>query len=195
MLLDAYSDLGPREGIDGRPTSLDVTVRAAGAIAEHFLRANDRLTLRTVGAADVPTLRIGSGINHLRRVLDLLASISPATERRDDGERTIRGIDPMALCLVLTPLIDPTMVELAHRVAARGLTVVVVDTFPEHLTDNPENLYQALAWRVRLLSREAQVASLLARGVPVVPWRGPRSLDRVLRDIARRATAPRMTRR
>lgn len=195
LLLDAFSDLGPREGIDGRPTSLDVTVRAAGAIAEHFLTANDRLTLRTVGAADVPVLRIGSGTNHLRRVLDVLASISPATERRDDGERAIRGIDPMALCLVLTPLIEGATVGLAHRLAARGLTLVVIDTFPEHLTDNPQNVHEALAWRVRLLSREAQVASLLARGVPVVPWRGPGSLDHVLRDIARRAAAPRMAKR
>lgn len=195
LLLDAFSDLGPREGIDGRPTSLDTTVRAAGAIAEHFLRANDRLTMRTVGAADVPTLGIGSGMSHLRRVLDLLASISPATERRDDGERAVRGIDPMALCLVLSPLVDPTMVAIGHRLAARGLTLVVVDTFPAHLTEDPRNVHEALAWRVRLLSRDAQVASLVSRGVPVVPWRGPGSLDQVLRDIARRASAPRMTRR
>ena len=170
-------------------------MRAAGAIAEHFLRSGDRLTLRTVGAADVPLLPIGSGTGHLRRVLDLLASIAPATERRDEGERAIRGIDPMALCLVLTPLIDPTMVELSHRLAARGLTVVLVDTFPPHLVDNPQNAYQSLAWRVRLLSREAQVSSLVARGVPVVPWRGPGSLDHVLRDVARRSSAPRLVRR
>jgi uncharacterized protein (DUF58 family) len=195
LLVDCFSDLGPREGIDGRPTSLDVTVRAAGAVSEHFLRSNDRLTLRTVGAAAVPTLGVGSGTNHLRRVLDTLAAISPATERRDTGEQAIRGVDPMALCLVLSPLIETTMVTLAHRLAARGMTVVVVDTFPDHLVDDPTNVYQALAWRVRLLSRDAEVHSLRLRGVPVVPWRGPGSLDQVLRDIARRASAPRMTRR
>ena len=195
LLVDCFSDLGPREGIDGRPTSLDVTVRAAGAMSEHFLRSNDRLTLRTVGAAEVPTLGVGSGTNHLRRVLDTLAAISPATERRDTGEHAIRGIDPMALCLVLSPLVEPTMVSLAHTLAARGMTVVVVDTFPEHLVDNPTSPYEALAWRMRLLSRGAEVHSLRLRGVPVVPWRGPGSLDQVLRDIARRASAPRMARR
>ncbi len=195
LLVDAYTDLGPREGIDGRPTSLDVTVRAAGAISEHFLRANDRLTLRTVGAADVPTLGVGSGIHHLRRVLEILATIAPATERRDDGQRAIRGVDPMALCLVLSPLIDPTMVGLAHALAARGMTVVVIDTFPDHLTDNPVDVSQALAWRVRLLSRAAQVHALSTRGVPLVRWKGPGSLDHVLRDVARRAAAPRMARR
>jgi uncharacterized protein (DUF58 family) len=195
LLLDAFSDLGPREGVDGRPTSLDVTVRAAGAISEHFLRGNDRLTLRTVGAANVPTLGMGSGTNHLRRVLETLASIAPATERRDSGEQAIRRVDPMALCLVLSPLVEPTMVALAHTLAARGMTVVVVDTFPEHLTDSATNRYESLAWRIRLLSRDAQVNSLRLRGVPVVPWRGPGSLDQVLRDIARRASAPRMSRR
>jgi uncharacterized protein (DUF58 family) len=195
LLVDAFSDLGPREGIDGRPTSLDVTVRAAGAMSEHFLRSNDRLTLRTVGAAEVPTLGTGSGTNHLRRVLDTLALITPASERRDTGEHALRGVDPNALCLVLSPLIDQTMVSLAHTLAARGMTVVVVDTFPEHLIAGTGDVYQALAWRMRLLSRGAQVSSLRLRGVPVVPWRGPGSLDLVLRDIARRASAPRLSRR
>ncbi|WP_323099683.1 DUF58 domain-containing protein [Intrasporangium sp. YIM S08009] len=195
LLVDAFSDLGPREGVDGRPTSLDVTVRAAGAMSEHFLSGNDRLTLRTVGAAKVPTLGVGSGINHLRRVLETLASISPATERRDTGEAAIRGVDANALCLVLSPLVDPTMVMLAHTLASRGMTVVVVDTFPEHLTDPSTNPYVSLAWRIRLLQREAQVQGLRGRGVPVVAWRGPGSLDQVLRDIARRARAPRLARR
>ncbi|EWT05947.1 hypothetical protein N864_01355 [Intrasporangium chromatireducens Q5-1] len=195
LLVDAFSDLGPREGIDGRPTSLDVTVRAAGALADHFLRAGDRLTLRTVGAADIPPLGVGSGTHHLRRVLETLARIEPASERRDDGRRAIRGLDPLGLVLVLSPLIEPTMVELTTTLASRGLTTVVIDTFPEHLTATPDDPYQALAWRIRLLSRQAQVGAIISRGVPVVPWRGPGSLDNVLRDVAHRATAPRMVRR
>jgi uncharacterized protein (DUF58 family) len=195
LLVDAFSDLGPREGIDGRPTSLDVTVRAAGAISEHFLRSNDRLTLRTFGSAEVPTLGTGSGTRHLRRVLDTLALITPATERRDSGERALRGVDPTALCLVLSPLIDQSMVDLAHTLAARGRTIVIVDTFPDHLVGSDGNTYESLAWRMRLLTREAQVVSLRLRGVPVVPWVGPRSLDHVLRDISRRAAAPRLSRR
>ncbi|MEO7448774.1 MAG: DUF58 domain-containing protein [Humibacillus sp.] len=195
LLVDAFSDLGPREGIDGRPTSLDVTVRAAGAISEHFLRSGDRLTLRTFGSAEVPTLGTGSGTGHLRQVLDTLALITPATERRDSGQRALRGVDPTALCLVLSPLIDQSMVDLALTLAARGRTIVVVDTFPDHLVGSGGSAYESLAWRMRLLTREAQVVSLRLRGVPVVPWVGPRSLDHVLRDISRRAAAPRLSRR
>lgn len=195
LLIDGFSDLGPREGIDGRPTSLDMTVRAAGAIAEHFLSANDRLSVRTVGAADVPTLGIGSGKNHLRRVLDVLSTIRPASERRDTGRRAIQGLDPMALCLVLSPLIDPTMLEVTSTLAARGMTTVVIDTFPTHLIDDAESPYEALAWRMRMLRREPQLAALRARGVAVAPWAGPGSLDHVLRDIARQAGAPKLVRR
>ncbi|WP_367652493.1 DUF58 domain-containing protein, partial [Intrasporangium sp.] len=195
LLVDAFSDLGPREGVDGRPTSLDVTVRAAGALADHFLRSGERLTLRTVGAADIPPLGVGSGTHHLRRVLETLARIEPASERRDDGRRAIRGLDALSLVLVLSPLIEGTTVELSTTLAGRGLTTVVIDTFPEHLTVSPRDPYEALAWRIRLLSRQAQVAALVGRGVPVVPWRGPGSLDHVLRDIAHRASAPRMVRR
>lgn len=195
VVVDAFSDVGHKEGVDGRPTSLDVTVRAAGAISEHFLSSNDRLTLRTIGAADVPRLGVGSGTGHLRKVLETLAAIAPATERRDDGERAVRGIDPMALILVMSPLMEPTPVGVAHTLASRGMTTVVVDTFPEHLAANPQNVNESLAWRIRLLQRRAQVESLTRRGVPVVPWHGPGSLDHVLRDIARRASAPRMGRR
>lgn len=101
----------------------------------------------------------------------------------------------MALALVLSPLVETRMVELAHTLAARGMTTVVIDTFPQHLTENPIEVHQALAWRIRLLAREAQVHSLRARGVPIVPWQGPGSLDPVLRDIAHRARAPRLARR
>ena len=170
LLVDAFSDLGPREGIDGRPTSLDVTVRAAGAISEHFLRSGDRLTLRTVGEHAVPGPR-----HRLRHE-------PPAPGARHAGphhpgqraprhrEHALRGVDPVALCLVLSPLIDQTMVSLAHTLAARGMTVVVVDTFPEHLVAGTGDIFQSLAWRMRLLPRgPGEQPAPAWRPPPVVP--------------------------
>ena len=37
LLLDTEHDLGISEGVDGRASSLDIAVRAAAAIAEHYL--------------------------------------------------------------------------------------------------------------------------------------------------------------
>ncbi len=195
IVVDAFSDLGPREGIDGRPTSLDVTVRAAAAIAEHHLAVGDRVGLRVVGSADIPRVPVGTGRPHLRRVLGVLARIRPATERRDDGERAIAGIGAGALVFVLSPLVDPGMVDVVARLGARGLTVVVVDTMPDHLWTGQEDMYASLAWRIRRLSRGEDVARLTGAGVPVVPWKGPGSLDLVLRELSRRSRAPRMARR
>jgi uncharacterized protein (DUF58 family) len=195
LVVDAMSDLGPREGIEGRPTSLDLTVRAAGAMAEHHLAVGDRVGLRVVGSAGTPRVPVGGGRSHLRRVLGTLALIEPATERFDDGEWAIAGIGAGAVVLVLSPLIDPTMVDVVARLGARGLTTVVVDTMPDHLWRGEDDIYTALAWRIRRLSRRVDIGRLTAAGVPVVPWRGPASLDQVLRELARRSRAPRLVRR
>lgn len=191
LIVDALSDLGPREGVDGRPTSLDATVRAAGAIAEHFLSRGERLTVRTIGAADVPLLPTGTGTRHLRLVLENLAHIAPATDRHDDGERAIRHLDAHATCLVLTPLIDPTIVAVTSVLSARGLTTMVIDCFPEHLVSADAEQFAALAWRLRLLERDNEVALLRRHGVPVTPWRGSGSLDLMLRELTRHAARPR----
>jgi hypothetical protein len=97
--------------------------------------------------------------------------------------------------IVLSPLVDPAMVEVVARLGARGLTTLVVDTMPEHLWRGERDPYTALAWRLRRLSRSVDVHRLSAAGVPVVPWQGPQSLDQVLRELTRRARAPRMARR
>ena len=195
LVVDGTSDLGPREGLDGRPTSLDLTVRAAGAMAEHYLGVGDRVGLRVVGAARVPRVPVGSGRAHLRRVLGSLALIEPATDRDDDGEYAIAGIGAGAVVFVLSPLVDPAMVDVVARLGSRGLTTVVVDTMPEHLWRSENDPYTSLAWRLRRLSRSVDVHRLTSAGIPVVPWRGPQSLDQVLRELTRRARAPRMARR
>jgi uncharacterized protein (DUF58 family) len=195
LVVDATSDLGPREGLDGRPTSLDLTVRAAGAMAEHHLGVGDRVGLRVVGAARVPRVPVGSGRAHLRRVLGTLAVIEPASDRDDDGEYAIAGVGAGAVVIVLSPLVDPAMVDVVARLGSRGLTTVVVDTMPEHLWRGENDLYTAVAWRLRRLSRSVDVSRLTSAGIPVVPWQGPQSLDNVLRELARRARVPRMVRR
>ena len=52
-----------------------------------------------------------------------------------------------------------------------------------------------MAWRIRLLERRRELRVVQELGLPVVGWEGPGSLDRVLRDLSRRASAPRVRRR
>jgi len=92
-------------------------------------------------------------------------------------------------------VLGDVMVDVVARLGSRGLTTVVVDTMPEHLWRSENDPYTSLAWRLRRLSRSVDVHRLTSAGIPVVPWRGPQSLDQVLRELTRRARAPRMARR
>ena len=52
-------------------------MRAAAAIAEHYLRSGDRVGLLDLGRR-VRDIRAGSGRRHLRRILDALVVAEPA---------------------------------------------------------------------------------------------------------------------
>ena len=97
-----------------------------------------------------------------------------------------------ALAIMLSPLISQVALERAVTFARHGLTVVVVDTLPDHIVDD-DDVLTALAWRIRVLERRREMRTVQEIGVPVVPWNGPGSLDQFLRKVARRATAPRLT--
>ncbi|MBK9725488.1 MAG: DUF58 domain-containing protein [Actinomycetales bacterium] len=195
LVVDAFSDLGPREGIDGRPTSLDLTVRACASIAQHYLGSGDRVSLRVLGAQDLPRLRTASGPGQHRRILDILSRIEPATDRDRSTVRALEGVPSDSLVIVLSPLVHPAMSGVVAAASARGLTTVVIDTLPDHLVTAPTSRYDALAWRLRILERDEELHALHAAGVPIVTWGGPGSIDLVLRDVARRDRQPRLARR
>lgn len=194
LFVDALSDFGESGGIDGAASSLDTTVRAAGAIAEHFLLRGDRVSLQIFGSRGRSAVPAASGRNHLRRILDVLASVEPDVVRPGTPQSVGGAIPSDALAIMFSPLISPIALERAVSIASHGLTVAVVDTLPDdvHVADDAAT---ELAWRIRLLERRREVRSVQSVGVPVMAWRGPGSLDPFLREIARRSSAPRMARR
>lgn len=194
LVVDASSDIGDSAGVDGAASSLDLTVRAAGAIAEHYLRRGDRVGLQVFGTASQNRVPEAAGRAHLRRVLDTLSMIEPATERYDLDLRATFGLSAGALVIVLSPMISAMALGRTVSLARRGLSVVAIDTLPRDLVERGDPA-TVLAWRVRLLERSREIRRVSAAGVPVVQWRGPGSLDQVLRDVARRGRTPRMARR
>ena len=193
LVVDAGDDFGVSEGIDGAASSLDTAVRAAGAIAEHANRRGDRISLRTFGTIGSPTVPAASGPMHLRRVLDTLSRLQPG--RGSLGTRR-GGLRPWPasgaeLTVVLSPLISSEALDRAVSLGRHGLPVVVIDTLPESVSTDVDPV-AALAWRIRLLERRREIRRVRQSGIPVVRWLGPGSLDEFLRDVARRASAPRM---
>jgi hypothetical protein len=131
-------------------------------------------------------------------MLSSLARVTPAGVVADQSTDPRMRLDPGALVFICTPLISPASMQRAVDLARRGLTMVVVDTLPEnlkHLADADDDPAVSLAWRIRRLQRDAEVRAVATEGVPVVPWRGPGSLDQVLRQVSRRARAPRLVAR
>ena len=194
ILIDAMNDVGESDGIEGRASSLDVSVRAAGAIAQHYVSTGDRVALSVIGARGMQRLPPATGYRHLRRILEVMASIEPATELVDDG-RMPRGLGQGALVVMLSPLVSPRSLQRAFTIAERGLTVLVIDSLPSEISQSdPDDPFVGIAWRIRLLEREREIRRVGEAGIAVIPWRGPGTLDVVLRDLHRHAGV-RMARR
>ena len=187
LLIDALQEVGESEGIDGRASSLDITLRAAGAIAEHYVSVGDRVALVAFGARGVQRVPPASGYLHLRRLLEVMAGIQPDNALIDDG-RMPPGLGEGALVLMLSPLMSPAALQRAVAIADRGLSVLVIDCLPNDLAQRDEDEHLAsVTWRIELLKREREIRRVREAGIAVVPWRGPGSLDLVLRDLHHQA--------
>lgn len=191
ILVDAHYDLGRSGGIDGAPSSLDRSVRAAAAIAEHFLQQGDRVSLRVLSARTPLSVPTGTGTRHGIRVLDTLCRVVPWVESEADPQRLHLGMRDGTLVVMISSLVSPDALTQVATLAARGLSVVVVDALvdPERgdvLPSDDRDPLARTAWRIRMLERDREIRAVQARGIPVVPWAGPGSLDMVLRMLARR---------
>ena len=199
LVVDATIDAGTSGGIDGPASSLDRSVRGAGAIAAHFLRHGDGVALRAVGSTSAALVQVGHGTPHLRRILGQLATIEagghPPRQISRPAELARLGFQAGGLALVLSPLLSAPVLDESVGLARLGMIVLVIDTLPEPTPDHAPDPSSALAWRIRLLERVRTLRELEHAGIPIVAWRGPGTVDQVLRDLGRRAAAPRIARR
>jgi uncharacterized protein (DUF58 family) len=192
ILVDAVTDVGASGGVDGEASSLDVGVRAASALAAHHIRVGDRVSLRVLGRTN-QVLGPGAGLRHQRRLQEQLAGVQPGWPDLLGAHHVRLRAGAGTLVVALSPMLTPEFTSLLVTLAGRGLTVVVIDTldpatFPRPARD-PRSAAR-LAWRMRLVERDMQVTEVARRGIAVVPWRGPGTLDDVLRRLARRSRMP-----
>ena len=194
LLVDSGVEVGVSGGVGGSASSLDVAVRAAGAVAEHHLTRGDRVGVRVLGpgGGGIPTT---AGRAHLRRVLETLARITPGPYDHADTEHLRFQVSPGTMVLVFSPMLSQAAVAVTGLLAARGLDVVVVDCLPGDVGPATVGRRQALAWRMRLLERRGLLARVARSGIPVIAWRGPGTLDEVLRQLRRRGSSMTAVRR
>jgi uncharacterized protein (DUF58 family) len=195
LIVDALADFGSSEGVGGAESSLDVTIRAAAALADQYIGGGDRVSVRVLSPLG-EYAGYGTGTRHLRRILILLSRIRPGVPR----EVAIDQIDFRAtagtVVVVISPMLSEPLAAATVRLVRRGLPVIVVDPLPAGTTptaySDADEEVAKLAWRMRLLDRNHLLARLSAAGCPVVPWNGPRTLEEVLRRLARRGQLPRV---
>lgn len=190
LILDAQNDLGISEGLGGASSTLDRSVRAAAAIAEHFAHQGDRVSLQVISGAVPKRLNPGTGSRHYRRLLQMLADAVPAPEREISPEKIRLGLRAGTLVVIVSALVSEAMLSRAAALARSGLTVVAVDVLSGAESQLQQaDAYERLAWRLRMIEREHEIRRVGQAGVAVVPWRGPGTLDTVLRMLTRRGGA------
>ena len=186
LVLDSGQDLGRRP-----ETSLDTGVRAAAAVAEHYLRAGDRVGFVDLGRPQRP-VPARNGRNHLVRMLDVLLDAKPQGGAALPSLAEVAYLGSTdALVVLLSPLATVEALAAVATLSRSGRSVVAVDTLPPDLRPDERSPWTALAFRLWLLRRDADLGRLAELGVPRVAWRGSGSLDAVLRDAALAARAAR----
>jgi uncharacterized protein (DUF58 family) len=194
LLLDVFHDAGSSGGVLGTASVVDTTVRAAAAIAEYYLRWGDRVSLWEYSGAP-RHLRPASGRRQLHAVHEWLLQTRMLEGASDPP---VFGIGPheipaAALVVVLTPLLARQSVETIATLARGGRVVVAVDTLGAVVDQPvPGSRWRDVAAHVWRLDRENTIGQLREAGVPVTAWAGVGTLDVVLHDLSRMASAPKL---
>jgi uncharacterized protein (DUF58 family) len=191
LLLDVLAEAGRSGGIHGMASVLDTTVRAAAAIGEHYLHRGDRVSMLEYGPA-ARRLRPATGRRQYLTLLEWLLDVrvEPSPYEPYDQVFGPHLLSSNALVVVLTPLIDERSAGMLARLARSGRFVVAVDTLPDGVVPSRTGPWTEVAHRLWRLDRDNTIGQLREHGVPVVAWAGAGSLDLVLRDVARLASAP-----
>jgi hypothetical protein len=87
--------------------------------------------------------------------------------------------------VLVSAMVSPQATATAAMLAAGGFPVVMLDTLGDQVQPEDEDAVARIAWRIRMLERQQEIAAVRGRGVPVVPWVGAGSLDSALRQMGR----------
>jgi uncharacterized protein (DUF58 family) len=196
IVLDSSTDLAPGDDSQRLGGTLDTAVHAAAAMAEHYLRAGDRVGILDDGQT-MRTVRPATGRLHLDRIVDALLDVDTTVGRRREPvqlTRTLGRVAPRAMVILITPLLERARPEVAVEIARAGHPVLVIDSLGEYAPAVRSNSAADLAWRLQRLQHDRDIDRLADAGIPTVAWHGAASMTTVLARLSRAAAAPRVAR-
>lgn len=170
---------------------LDVAVRAAAGIADHYLAVGDSVGLAEYGGRN-RVLPAGAGGRQRALVHDWLLDVGPISAARPPADGLFASLRTSgALVAALTPLLDEVAAARLVQLRRSGASVVAVDTLVGGALPADGTPAGRIARELWLLERRSFLDPLTDLGVPVVRWDGPGTLDTALAELARMAAAPR----
>jgi uncharacterized protein (DUF58 family) len=196
IVLDSSTDLVPGDDPARLGGTLDTAVHAAAALAEHYLRAGDRVGLIDDGPA-TRTVLPAAGRAHLDRIVDALIDVDTSPGRRTAAMHlaaVLGRVAPRAMVILITPLLELARPELAVEIARSGHTVLVIDSLGQYAAQGPPGSTTDLAWRLQRLQHDVDIDRLADVGIPTVSWQGSGSLNTALARLSRASAAPRLRR-
>jgi uncharacterized protein (DUF58 family) len=162
--------------------SLDVAVRATVSLAEAFLRQGDRVSFVDLSR---PTLSVGSGsgVRHLRRIRLHLSDVGVHLQARRLVLRP-GAVPTSAFVVLISPMLDESVADLATMLRRRGADLLVVDVLPQPLEPPHRSRAEVTAHRLLQAERRLRLGSLQRHGVMVTRW-DPAAVPLLLRRRAR----------
>jgi uncharacterized protein (DUF58 family) len=180
IFLDSFAEA--RLGDAG---TLDRAVRAAAALAGHYLRVKDRVGFVSFGGM-LNWLLPASGLYQLQRIVESVLDSRIVLNYAWKGVDVIprRTLPPQALVLALTPLLDERSTEALLDLRGRGFDLAVLEISPvPYVAGEGRTEEERLAYRLWLLERDALRARFLRAGVPVAVWDDARPLAGALEEV------------
>jgi uncharacterized protein (DUF58 family) len=152
--------------------TLDLTVRAAAALAERYLARKDRVGVVGFGGL-LNWLLPATGLVQLYRIVDSLLDTEIVLNYawKDIDIIPARTLPPKALVIGLSPLLDERAVGALLDLRARGFDLAIVDVSPVPFARPGADAAEELAHRLWVHRRAALRYRFELVGVPVTEWR------------------------
>jgi uncharacterized protein (DUF58 family) len=159
-------------------------VRAAAALAEHYLRRRDRVGLVGFGGI-LCWLQPQMGAVQRYRIVESLIDTDVVFSYAWKEIRVIPRamLPPKALVIAVTPLLDDRTVAALLDLHARRFDLAIVEISPIDFTVVPPGETGAIAHRIWRLDREVVRHGFQRLGIPVAAWHVGRPLEPTLQEV------------
>ena len=181
LFLDMFAGVGSPDG-----GTLDLTVRAAAALAARYLQHRDRVGVIGFGGT-LQWLIPGSGERQLYQIVESLITtqLSFSYAWKDVSVIPAKTLPPQALVIALTPLIDKRSVQALFDLLRRKFDLTILDLSPEAFLPPATTETARLARRIWRLDREVLLGRYRQLGGAVISWSADRPLEAAIEEVTR----------